>query len=86
MNLQYLEKFAHLAIVKGVNLQPNQPLNIRACKDPEHEKLIELCIQEAKKLGCPEVTLDIRDAKEEIFLFQPENKELLDQRIEVLAK
>ena len=86
MNVQYLEKLAHLAIVKGVNLQPNQPLNIRACGDPQHQMLIDLCILEAKKLGCPKVTLDIRDANEERMLFQPENKALLDQRIETLAK
>lgn len=86
MNVQYLEKLAHLAIVKGVNLQPNQPLNIRACGDPQHQMLVDLCILEAKKLGCPKVTLDIRDTNEERMLFQPENKALLDQRIETLAK
>lgn len=86
MNLQYLEKFAHLAIVKGVNLQPNQPLNIRATGDPQHKLLIDLCVQEAKKLGCPQITFDIRDVQEELELFQPENKDRLDQRIYTLAK
>lgn len=85
MNTEYLKKFAHLAIVKGVNLQPGQPLHIRATGSKQHRLLIDECIQEAKRLGCPEITLDIRDAKEELVLFQPENKALLDKRIAKLA-
>lgn len=60
MNEMY-EKLARLAVRRGVNVQPGQPLIIRA--DVRDHAFAELCAREAYEAGAASVSVDWKDRK-----------------------
>ena len=57
--LSLLEKYARLAVRKGVNVQKGQPLVIRA--SVQDYEFIRLCVKEAYKAGSGKVTINWND-------------------------